>query len=744
MENNETEKKIDTISETEADSENLSSPEADSGSVIADILHVLGFQPTSRNTVTREQTSQVEDTNQIERENQSCNSVIGGEPINRYPDTEAVFSAGPAELVPVPDELNKRNMWSHYMLFLLICAVLLAGGLSIYRNFDWVREPNPPAEDVVATYNGKNITTKELMDFIAVEGSKEREHLLCPNHGYDHSKCMPEEACEAHPIDSLEGYQAMVTRLAVEQMILDWADTQGITQRDDVRHEMEDLLNDAAVEQYISQLHETNITTESISSWDVQQYYSENQEQFQGQTLAEAEAEIRQILAAEKDKSFFSDYIEDLKKTAGLQVNFEVLKTAAPSKAEINAYYTKNLERYRTPETITYSEIRLRNASESTDAARKLRSGESFESVAAMYGKDGTAQTVTMEKGGGESAIEDVLWKMQPNEVSDPLTDSNGSVSIIKLLSKEPAGYQPLSEVETSIESILLRQIMDEEYTIRKSEMLFSVHSRRYTLGEFYTEYRELSEVYQEALSTYEAKKQFVEQMIVMELLLEESGDKSATNDSDAHDMEELRVQYLWQILHQEEVDDDLDEPTEEEIRDFYEKNPAKLMTPASAEISLIWIDQGANTEKKEQAKAKAEDAMSLLNSGTSFAEVAKMYSEDSSAEDGGVISGPLYESHLAAELAGPIFSLKVGQVSKIIDYRSGYYIIQVRSRTEARLPELEEVSHTISDYLKEMEHETRTQQMEQQLLKEAGFTIYDKTLRGIMKAQQNNMGKGA
>lgn len=42
------------------------------------------------------------------------------------------------------------------------------------------------------------------------------------------------------------------------------------------------------------------------------------------------------------------------------------------------------------------------------------------------------------------------------------------------------------------------------------------------------------------------------------------------------------------------------------------------------------------------------------------------------------------------------------------------------------------------------MEHETRTQQMEQQLLKEAGFTIYDKTLRGIMKAQQNNMGKGA
>ena len=40
----------------------------------------------------------------------------------------------------------------------------------------------------------------------------------------------------------------MVSRLASEQMILDWAKEQGITGREEVKHNMEDLLNDATVD----------------------------------------------------------------------------------------------------------------------------------------------------------------------------------------------------------------------------------------------------------------------------------------------------------------------------------------------------------------------------------------------------------------------------------------------------------------------------------------------------------------
>lgn len=138
--------------------------------------------------------------------------------------------------------------------------------------------------------------------------------MLCPVHGYDHSKCDPSEECESHPIDSLEGYREMVGRLAVEQIVTEWAQTQGITNREEVQHGMKDLLNDVTVEQYISQLHEENITTDSISKWEVQQYYSENLNRFQGKTLDDVEGEIRQILVSQRDEDFFPAFIEELKR----------------------------------------------------------------------------------------------------------------------------------------------------------------------------------------------------------------------------------------------------------------------------------------------------------------------------------------------------------------------------------------------------------------------------------------------
>lgn len=76
-------------------------------------------------------------------------------------------------------------------------------------------------------------------------------------------------------------------------------------QREDIRHDMSDLLNDATVSQYATQLHQENLSPDSISSWEVQKYYDENSAAYSGKTLAEVEDEIRQILASQKDEDFF-------------------------------------------------------------------------------------------------------------------------------------------------------------------------------------------------------------------------------------------------------------------------------------------------------------------------------------------------------------------------------------------------------------------------------------------------------
>lgn len=334
----------------------------------------------------------------------------------------------------------------------LLIAIILCAALPFFM------EPRPPAPDVVASYNGKNISAEDLKSFLEVEGVREAGHYICDKHGYDHSRCTPDEECEKHPIDSLEGYRSTVTIMAVEQIIQDWAKEKGLTQKEEVQHGISDLLDSANAEGVLDKISAQEFSPDSISKLDVQLYFDENKKKYEGKTLAEAEEEIRQILLEKKAEEYFPKYIEELKKTAGLQVDYELLKVKKPSDGE-NADFNEK-----------------------------------------------------------------------------------------------------------------------REYEARRNDELFNVRGKKYTLDDFYREFLELPAEYQEKFSDYEKKKMLVEQMIIKELLLEESTNAADTK-KDSHNLEELKIEYLSQMLHQEEVDDKIEEVTEEEIKAFYENNQDSFST---------------------------------------------------------------------------------------------------------------------------------------------------------------------
>ncbi|MPM43744.1 Foldase protein PrsA [bioreactor metagenome] len=155
---------------------------------------------------------------------------------------------------------------------------------------------------------------------------------------------------------------------------------------------------------------------------------------------------------------------------------------------------------------------------------------------------------------------------------------------------------------------------------------------------------------------------------------------------------------------------------------------------PAGVKISFIWIDQGLNKEKSEQARKKATEALSLLDSGTNFSEVAKNYSEDGTYQTGGELDEWLYQGFLPPELEGEVFALTVGQTSGIIDGGDGLYIIKVREKIDQKQKTYEESVEEIKNHLKEEKHNQIENELEKTLLDNANFTIYDKTLRKILK----------
>lgn len=99
---------------------------------------------------------------------------------------------------------------------------------------------------------------------------------------------------------------------------------------------------------------------------------------------------------------------------------------------------------------------------------------------------------------------------------------------------------------------------------------------------------------------------------------------------------------------------------------------------PAKYQISLVQLDPPSNEDNKAEARQKLLDMRSQILGGKSFSVLAIMYSEDpESAKKGGEI-GYLTRGELEKEYADAAFSLTRGTVSKIVETRYGFHLIQL------------------------------------------------------------------
>ena len=82
-------------------------------------------------------------------------------------------------------------------------------------------------------------------------------------------------------------------------------------------------------------------------------------------------------------------------------------------------------------------------------------------------------------------------------------------------------------------------------------------------------------------------------------------------------------------------------------------------------------------------AKNVAVEIGKKVQGGADFAQMAQMYSEDSSKETGGDW-GWIERGTLNASLSTPAFALKAGQLSKVVELGGNYYLLYVEARKNA------------------------------------------------------------
>ncbi len=118
-------------------------------------------------------------------------------------------------------------------------------------------------------------------------------------------------------------------------------------------------------------------------------------------------------------------------------------------------------------------------------------------------------------------------------------------------------------------------------------------------------------------------------------------------------------------------------------LRKYYSSIPKDSIpvVPAKFEISIIQIDPPENEDNKAVARQKLLDIRSQILAGKSFNVLAVVYSEDTeSAKNGGEI-GFLTRGELEKAYADAAFSLTKNTVSKIVETKFGFHIIQLIDR---------------------------------------------------------------
>jgi len=138
----------------------------------------------------------------------------------------------------------------------------------------------------------------------------------------------------------------------------------------------------------------------------------------------------------------------------------------------------------------------------------------------------------------------------------------------------------------------------------------------------------------------------------------------------------------------------------EAEIRAAYDRDQASRYTQREqrrASHILLKVPAGAGDRDTATIAAKARDVLRQARAGGDFADLARRYSEDSSAAAGGDLNF-FGRGQMVKEFEDVAFSLPVGSISDPVKTVYGFHIIKVTDTRDARVQPFDEVKDAIRD----------------------------------------------
>src|SRR5574338_642435 len=241
-----------------------------------DISRALGWVSTNHpapSEVAKDQSADsvvVDDSSTEESDQQLALEVA------RNDESEQVDSQE-AELQSNPPSAQQKMFSSAGVVVTLVLAV----GVGWYIYFGG---PKPPAPDVVATFDGGQITLQDVQEHLAI--------------------LAPEDSVVFPP--TYENYRSVVEHMLLNELVRRWASEQKMDASARFKDAMRHISESVTLDEWISTLHKDEMLS-AVSESEIEAYYEANLNTFGNKTLDEVREQIRQTLAHENQEKFFED-----------------------------------------------------------------------------------------------------------------------------------------------------------------------------------------------------------------------------------------------------------------------------------------------------------------------------------------------------------------------------------------------------------------------------------------------------
>lgn len=149
-----------------------------------------------------------------------------------------------------------------------------------------------------------------------------------------------------------------------------------------------------------------------------------------------------------------------------------------------------------------------------------------------------------------------------------------------------------------------------------------------------------------------------------------------------------------------------------DDVQAYYNAHKAEFNRPEEVVLSEIFLStEGKSDADMDAVKKRAEDIRTRITNGEDFATLAKRYSEDpQTAPSGGELGVYQRDGSLAKPIEDAVFALQKGQMTDVIQIKTGFMFLHIDQHYQAGEQPLDAVREEIQSklYQQKMDPEMR------------------------------------